>query len=46
MRGVFIGVNGTSINLERSVWCQVVASQPVGAASINCLHRLGLLLLM
>jgi hypothetical protein len=28
MRGVFIGVNGTSIDLERIVWCQVVAGQP------------------
>jgi hypothetical protein len=32
MRGVFIGVNGTSTNLERSVWCQVVAGQLGGAA--------------
>jgi hypothetical protein len=28
VRGVFIGVNGTSINLERSVWHQVVAGRP------------------
>jgi hypothetical protein len=28
MRGVFIGVNGTSTNLGKSVWCQVVAGQP------------------
>jgi hypothetical protein len=28
MRGVFIGVNGTSTDLERSVWHQVVAGQP------------------
>jgi hypothetical protein len=26
--GVFIGVNGTSTDLQRSVWRQVVASQP------------------
>jgi hypothetical protein len=39
--------------LEKSVWCQVVVDQPshvvcrpVGAASIDFLHRLGLLLLM
>jgi hypothetical protein len=25
---VFIGVSGTSIDLERSVWCQVVAGWP------------------
>jgi hypothetical protein len=24
MRELFIGVNGTSTDLERSVWCQVV----------------------
>jgi hypothetical protein len=28
VRGVFIGVNGTSTNLERSAWCQVVAGRP------------------
>jgi hypothetical protein len=28
VRGVFIGVNRTSINLEKSVWCQVVAGRP------------------
>jgi hypothetical protein len=28
MRGVFIGVNGTSTDLERSVWSQVKAGQP------------------
>jgi hypothetical protein len=28
MRGVFIGVNGTSTDLEKSVWCQVEAGQP------------------
>jgi hypothetical protein len=27
-RGVFIGVNGTSTNLERSVWHQVVIGRP------------------
>jgi hypothetical protein len=39
--------------LERSVWCQVVAGrqshmagQPGGAASTNFLYRLGLVLLM
>jgi hypothetical protein len=26
--GVFIGVNETSTDLERSVWCQVVAGRP------------------
>jgi hypothetical protein len=26
--GVFIGVNGTPIDLEKSVWCQVVAGRP------------------
>jgi hypothetical protein len=50
--GVFIGVNETSTNLERSIWCHVVAGQPShvagrlgGAASTNFLHRLGLLLM-
>jgi hypothetical protein len=28
MRGVFIGLNGTSTDLERSVWRQVVARRP------------------
>jgi hypothetical protein len=28
IRGVFIGVNGTSTNMERSVWHQVVAGRP------------------
>jgi hypothetical protein len=53
MSGVFIGVNGTSPDLERSVWCQVVArwpshvaNQSSGAASIDFLYRLGLLLLV
>jgi hypothetical protein len=43
--GVFIGVNGTSTDLERLVWCQVVAGRPShmagqlsGAASTNFLH--------
>jgi hypothetical protein len=51
--GVFIGVNGTSTDLERSVRCQVVADRPshvVGrpgvAVSTDFLHRLGLLLLV
>jgi hypothetical protein len=42
MRGVFIGVNGTSTDLEKSVWCQVVvwrpshmADRPCGAASTD-----------
>jgi hypothetical protein len=26
--GVFIGVNGTSSDLEMSVWCQVVPGRP------------------
>jgi hypothetical protein len=39
-------VNGTSIDLERSVWHQVVADRSGGAASTDFLHRLGLLLLM
>jgi hypothetical protein len=45
MRGVFIGVNGTSTDLERSVWLQVVARWPShmvgwlgGVASIDFLH--------
>jgi hypothetical protein len=53
MRGVFIGVNGTSTDLERSVWCQVVAGRPShvdgrpgAAASSDFLHRLGLLRLV
>jgi hypothetical protein len=36
MMRVFIGVDGTSTNLERSVWRQVVAGQSGGAAS--CRH--------
>jgi hypothetical protein len=28
MRGVFIGVNGTSIDFERLIWRQVVAGRP------------------
>jgi hypothetical protein len=32
MRGVFIGVNGTSTNMERSVWHQVVAGRPTHVA--------------
>jgi hypothetical protein len=50
MRGVFIGVNGTSIDMERSVWHKVVASWPSrvagrlgGVASTDFLHQLGLL---
>jgi hypothetical protein len=43
VRGVFIGVNGTSTDLERSVWCQVVAGWPAGW---SVLHRLGLLLVL
>jgi hypothetical protein len=46
-------VNGTSTDLEWSVWHQVVAGRPShvadrlgGTASIDYLHRLGLLLLM
>jgi hypothetical protein len=45
MRGVFIGVNGTSTDLERLVWCEVVARQashmagrPGGMASTDFLH--------
>jgi hypothetical protein len=51
--GVFIGPWGSSIDLDKSVWHQVVAGWPShvagrsgGAASTNFLHRLGLLLLM
>jgi hypothetical protein len=46
-------VNGTSTDLEKLVWCQVVAGRashmagrPSGAASTDFLHQLGLLLLM
>jgi hypothetical protein len=53
MRGVFIGVNGTSTHLERSVWHQVVVRRPShmagrlgGVASTNFLHRLRLHLLV
>jgi hypothetical protein len=45
VREVFIRVNGTSTNLEKSVWCQVVAGRPShmadrpsGAASTDFLH--------
>jgi hypothetical protein len=31
--GVFIGVNGTSLDLERSAWCRVVAGRPSHVAS-------------
>jgi hypothetical protein len=51
--GVFIEPWGSSTDLEKSVWHQVVAGQPNhmvgrsgGAASTDFLHRLGLLLLM
>jgi hypothetical protein len=51
--GVFIGPWGSSTNLEKLVWRQVVAgwpshvaSQPGGAASTNFLHCLNLLLIM
>jgi hypothetical protein len=51
--GLFIGVNGTSTDLEKSVWCKVVDGQPShvvvrlsGATSTNFLHRLGLPLLV
>jgi hypothetical protein len=43
---VFIGVNRTSTDLERSVWRQVVAGRLGGVASTDFLHRLGLLLLV
>jgi hypothetical protein len=53
VKGVFIGVSGTSTDLERSVWRQVVAdrtshvaSRPGGAASTDFSHCLGLPLLM
>ena len=35
VRGVFIGVNMTSTDLERSVWHQVVASRTGEATSTN-----------
>jgi hypothetical protein len=35
VRRVFIGVNGTSTDLERSVWHQVVAGQLGEVASID-----------
>jgi hypothetical protein len=51
--GVFIGMNGTSTDLEKLVWCQVVArwtshvaDRLSGAASTNFRHRLGLLVLV
>jgi hypothetical protein len=43
---VFIGVNRTTTDLERSVWRQVVAGRPGGVASTDFLHRLGLPLLV
>jgi hypothetical protein len=50
-RGVFMGPWGSSTNLEKSVWCQVVAGRPShvadrpgGADSTDFLHPLGLLL--
>jgi hypothetical protein len=53
IRGIFIGSWGSFIDLEKSVWCQVVAGwpshvagQPGGAATTDVLHGLGLLLLM
>jgi hypothetical protein len=50
MSGVFIGVNGTSNNLEKLVWHQAEAGQPAGrpgrAGSTNFLHRLSFLLLV
>jgi hypothetical protein len=52
-RGVFIGPWGSSTDLEKSVWCRVVADWPNhvvvwpgGAASTDFLHRLDLLLLV
>jgi hypothetical protein len=33
MRGVFIGMNGTSTDMEKSICCQVVAGQPSHVAS-------------
>jgi hypothetical protein len=35
-------VNGTSTDLERSIWCQAVAGRSGGSASTNFLHRLSL----
>jgi hypothetical protein len=53
VRGVFIGVNGTSTDLEKSIWHLVKARWPSheagrlgGAASTDFLHQLGLLLLV
>jgi hypothetical protein len=34
-RGVFIGVNGTSTDLEKSFWYQVVANWPSHVASVG-----------
>jgi hypothetical protein len=52
VRGVFIGANGTPIDLDKSVWRQVVAGRPShvvgrlgGAASTDFFHRLRLLLM-
>jgi hypothetical protein len=44
--GVFIEPWGSSTDLEKLVWRQVVADRPGGAASTNFLHHLGLLLFM
>jgi hypothetical protein len=51
-RGVFIGPWGSSTNLDKLVWCVVVAGRPThvagrpgGVASTDFLHRLGVLLL-
>jgi hypothetical protein len=50
--GVFIGLWGSSTDLEKSVWRQVVAGRPShmtgrlgGVASTNFLHHLGFLLM-
>jgi hypothetical protein len=45
-RGVFIGLWGSSADFEKSVWHQLVAGPPGGAASTDFLHHLGLLLLV
>jgi hypothetical protein len=51
--GVFIGVNGTSTDLEKLIWWQVVAGRPShmagrlsGVASTDFLYQLELLLLV
>jgi hypothetical protein len=46
MRGVFIGVNVTSTDLERSVWHQVVAGRLGGVTCTDFLHQLKVLLLV